>query len=79
MKVRLLPEAERDLELGADFYETQQRGLGAYFTDCQHGPLGAGWRAGLRAAARCATIGHYPAYTAHSAQPLAADASMAYG
>ena len=34
MKIRLLPEAERDLELGADFYESQSHGLGVYFTDC---------------------------------------------
>ena len=34
MKIRLLPEAERDLELGADFYESQKAGLGLYFNDC---------------------------------------------
>ncbi|MEQ1907157.1 MAG: type II toxin-antitoxin system RelE/ParE family toxin [Pirellulaceae bacterium] len=34
MKIRLLPEAERDLEIGADFYESQQSGLGTYFNDC---------------------------------------------
>jgi len=34
MKVRLLPEAERDLEIGADFYESQKQGLGIYFNDC---------------------------------------------
>lgn len=34
MKIRLLPEAERDLALGADFYESQQPGLGSYFNDC---------------------------------------------
>lgn len=34
MKIRLLPEAERDLELGADFYESQRPGLGSYFNDC---------------------------------------------
>ena len=34
MKIRLLPEAERDLEIGADFYESQQPGLGIYFNDC---------------------------------------------
>ena len=28
MRIRLLPEAERDLELGADFYESQTAGLG---------------------------------------------------
>lgn len=28
MKIRLLPEAERDLEIGADFYESQRVGLG---------------------------------------------------
>lgn len=27
MKIRLLPEAERDLELGADFYESQRQVL----------------------------------------------------
>jgi plasmid stabilization system protein ParE len=34
MKIRLLPEAERDLEVGADFYESQRPGLGVYFNDC---------------------------------------------
>ncbi len=34
MKLRLLPEAERDLEIGADFYESQNTGLGTYFNDC---------------------------------------------
>jgi len=34
MKMRLLPEAERDLEIAADFYESQQSGLGSYFNDC---------------------------------------------
>ncbi len=33
MKVRLLPEAIGDLELGVDFYESQAPGLGAYFLD----------------------------------------------
>lgn len=31
MRVLLLPEAERDLEIGADFYESQKAGLGVYF------------------------------------------------
>ena len=31
MKTRILPNAETDLELGADFYESQREGLGAYF------------------------------------------------
>ena len=34
MRLRLLPEAERELEIGADFYESQRVGLGAYFNDC---------------------------------------------
>ena len=34
MKLRLLLEAERDLAIGADFYQSQRVGLGAYFTDC---------------------------------------------
>jgi len=34
MRIRLLPEAERDLEIGADFYELQQPGLGIYYNDC---------------------------------------------
>ena len=34
MKIRLLPEAERDLEIGADFYRSQSPGLGIYFNDC---------------------------------------------
>jgi plasmid stabilization system protein ParE len=33
MKIRILPEAEKDLELGADFYELQSQGLGRYFMD----------------------------------------------
>ena len=31
MKIRILPEAERDLDLGADFYESQSPGAGASF------------------------------------------------
>ncbi len=34
MTIRILPKAERDLELGADFYEAQSTGLGHYFNDC---------------------------------------------
>ncbi len=34
MRIRILPEAERDLEIGADFYEAQREGLGRYFNDC---------------------------------------------
>jgi plasmid stabilization system protein ParE len=34
VKIRLLPEAERDLEIGADFYESQRPGLGSFFNDC---------------------------------------------
>ena len=34
MNIRILPEAERDLEIGADFYESQREGLGRYFNDC---------------------------------------------
>jgi plasmid stabilization system protein ParE len=34
MKIRLLPDAERDLEIGADFYQSQSSGLGVYFNDC---------------------------------------------
>lgn len=34
MKIRLLLEAERDLAIGADFYESQKAGLGGYFSDC---------------------------------------------
>ena len=34
MKIRILPEAEHDLEIGADFYESQGNGLGRYFNDC---------------------------------------------
>lgn len=34
MKIRLLPDAERDLEIGADFYQSQSLGLGVYFNDC---------------------------------------------
>lgn len=31
MKIRVLPNAEVDLELGSDFYESQSEGLGDYF------------------------------------------------
>ena len=31
MKIRILPEAERDLDLGADFYESQSPGAGDSF------------------------------------------------
>jgi hypothetical protein len=34
MKIRILPAAMRDLEIAADFYETQRSGLGHYFNDC---------------------------------------------
>ena len=34
MKIRILPDAEHDLEIGADFYEAQRAGLGHYFNDC---------------------------------------------
>lgn len=34
MKIRILPEAENDLAMGADFYEAQSPGLGHYFNDC---------------------------------------------
>jgi hypothetical protein len=34
MKIRILPEAEHDLEIGADFYESQRERLGRYFNDC---------------------------------------------
>lgn len=34
MNIRILPEAERDLQIGADFYESQRDGLGRYFNDC---------------------------------------------
>lgn len=34
MRIWLLSEAERDLEIGADFYESQKAGLGIYFHDC---------------------------------------------
>lgn len=33
MKVRILEDAERDLEEGRRFYELQSPGLGAYFLD----------------------------------------------
>jgi hypothetical protein len=34
MRIRILPEAEHDLALGADFYEAQGEGVGRYFNDC---------------------------------------------
>ncbi len=33
MKIRLLSQAVQDLELGADFYESQRAGLGTYFQE----------------------------------------------
>jgi plasmid stabilization system protein ParE len=34
LKIRLLEAAERDLARGADFYEANEAGIGAYFIDC---------------------------------------------
>lgn len=34
MKIRVLPNAKADLEMGSDFYEAQQLGLGDYFMSC---------------------------------------------
>ena len=34
MKVRILPEAEKDLARAADFYDSQHSGLGDYFIAC---------------------------------------------
>lgn len=31
MRIRILPEAERDLDLGAVFYESQSPGAGSFF------------------------------------------------
>jgi len=31
MKIRILPEAERDLDIGAEFYESQRQGVGTHF------------------------------------------------
>ena len=31
MRIRILPEAERDLDIGANFYEAQSPGAGAHF------------------------------------------------
>lgn len=31
MRIRILPEAERDLDIGVDFYEAQSPGAGAHF------------------------------------------------
>lgn len=31
MKIRILPEVERDLDIGADFYESEVPGAGSYF------------------------------------------------
>lgn len=44
MKIRILPEPERDLHLGADFYESQAPGAGGSFIsiyavlDCAQDP-----------------------------------------
>ena len=34
MRIRILPEAERDLDMGADFYDSQSPGAGRYFILC---------------------------------------------
>ncbi|KLU07694.1 hypothetical protein RISK_000211 [Rhodopirellula islandica] len=34
MRIRLHEQAEFDLERGADFYESRESGIGAYFVDC---------------------------------------------
>ena len=34
MKIRILPEAEKDLEIGATFYDAVRLGLGSHFLDC---------------------------------------------
>ncbi len=34
VSLRLLPEAELDLEIGTDFYESPREGLGSYFNHC---------------------------------------------
>ena len=34
MKIRLLPAAERDLQIGADCYNSQSAVLGRYFNEC---------------------------------------------
>ena len=31
MRIRILPEAERDLDVGAEFYDSQSPGAGSYF------------------------------------------------
>ncbi len=34
MRIRILPNAKVDLEIGSDFYEAQQVGLGDYYMSC---------------------------------------------
>ena len=34
MNIRVLPNAENDLEIGSDFYESQSVGVGDYFMSC---------------------------------------------
>lgn len=34
MRVVVLPSAKRDLEDAFDFYESQEAGIGTYFSDC---------------------------------------------
>ena len=34
MKIRVFPNAEVDLEIGSDFYESQSAGVGDYFMSC---------------------------------------------
>jgi hypothetical protein len=40
MKIRILSPAERDLEEGYRFYESQSPGLGSYFLDSLYSDIG---------------------------------------
>ena len=37
--IRILPSAREDLAVGADFYETQEEGLGTYFLESLFGEI----------------------------------------
>ena len=43
MNIRILPEAERDLEIGADFYEAQREELGRCSNDCLMSDIESLW------------------------------------
>lgn len=48
MKIRIIPQAETDIEDGFDFFEAREAGLGAYFLDSIQADIdGLAWFAGI--------------------------------